>query len=77
MRQYHRYFTVSPQEDLIITRLRYACTLLAQSELNIEQVAEQCGYNAFSYFFRLFHQRFDMTPMQYRKLHRPNSEQST
>jgi AraC-like DNA-binding protein len=37
-------------------------------ELNIEIIAEGCGFNSRSTFYRLFRERYQMNPTEYRKM---------
>lgn len=52
-------------------RLNYAAKLLKSTNDSITEVALQCGFNGFSYFSRLFKEKFNDTPRQYRKLNSP------
>jgi two-component system response regulator YesN len=47
-------------------RIRYACELLKNSELPIHLIAEQCGFQSYFYFARVFKQQMGVTPTQYR-----------
>jgi len=49
------------------TRIAAAKNLLTNSELTIEAIARQCGYNDVKYFFRIFKKETCMTPKEYRK----------
>ena len=48
-------------------RLEKACRLLKETELSVETVMEECGFGDRTRFFRLFADRFQMTPLKYRK----------
>jgi AraC-like DNA-binding protein len=37
-------------------------------ELNIETIAEGCGFNSRITFYRLFRERYQMSPRDYRKM---------
>ncbi|MDO4164472.1 MAG: AraC family transcriptional regulator [Bacteroides sp.] len=47
-------------------RIGYACKLLAIDEMEISQVAVECGFDSASYFNRAFKQSLQLTPTQYR-----------
>ena len=48
-------------------RLKKACLLLKNSDLQIGEIAMQCGFDDSAYFSRLFKQVHAVTPSQYRK----------
>ena len=47
-------------------RMKKAKTLLKNSNMTVERVAEQVGYPSVEHFNRLFKKEFQMTPVQYR-----------
>ncbi|ROR30596.1 AraC-like DNA-binding protein [Mobilisporobacter senegalensis] len=49
-------------------RLNKAVNLLENSEFNISNIAEECGYRSVSHFHRIFKDKYDMTPNEYREL---------
>lgn len=48
-------------------RLKYACQLLASSNLTIKEIALASGYSSVEYFFYVFKKRLSITPIEYRK----------
>lgn len=56
-------------------RLDEAERLLHDTALSIEQVAEAVGYQNKGYFYRIFTERYHMTPARYRKEHAGNRYQ--
>lgn len=48
-------------------RIQHAKSLLEQSDLSVQNIAELVGYHDITYFIRLFKQYFSVTPYQYRK----------
>lgn len=48
-------------------RIAQAKLTLSQSDLSVANIAEQCGFNDFNYFIRLFKKTTGLTPLQYRK----------
>lgn len=48
-------------------RLQQAAFLLSTTTLSVMDVCLSVGYNNFSYFYRIFRQRYQMTPKAYRR----------
>ncbi|WP_346353158.1 AraC family transcriptional regulator [Azotosporobacter soli] len=59
---------VSPSQFLIQIRMENAKKLLAETDMNVSQVASTLGYTDVFYFSRLFRKRENLTPTQYKKL---------
>lgn len=57
-------------------RLLKATELLSESDTPIADIAEQIGYSNLSYFYRIFKERYGMTPQAYRERYK-NPEHST
>ena len=49
-------------------RMETAARLLRRSDLNIQQIIAQVGYENTSYFYRLFHERYGLSPREYRQV---------
>ena len=49
-------------------RIKKACAMLAESNLNASDVAFECGFRNLSNFNRLFRKAVGCTPVQYRKI---------
>ncbi|GGH36480.1 response regulator transcription factor [Paenibacillus segetis] len=47
-------------------RIQYACKLLKETDHTIQQVGEQCGFQDYFYFTRIFKRYNKITPTQYR-----------
>ena len=47
-------------------RVGYACKLLALGEMDISQIAVECGFDSITHFNRTFKQLVNLTPTQYR-----------
>ena len=47
-------------------RMETAARLLRSSDLNIQQINAQVGYEHARYFYRLFHERYGLSPREYR-----------
>ena len=52
----------------LLQRHRMAGRLLRRSDLNIQQIIAQVGYENTSYFYRLFHERYGLSPREYRQV---------
>ena len=65
-RLYKQFFNVSCMEDIITSRMNRAKQLLTYTDLRIQEIAMQCGYNNESHFMRQFKERIGMTAVQYR-----------
>ena len=48
-------------------RLRLVCERLVQTDEPIHCIATSCGFTNMTAFYRVFSDRYDMTPLQYRK----------
>ena len=64
---FKRYNTESPMQYVIKKRIELAKSLLANTDLSIEDVSLRCGYDDKYYFYRVFNNRTKTTPAQYRK----------
>jgi AraC-like DNA-binding protein len=49
------------------TRLKHAQKLLVETDKNILEIAYECGYESTSYFYRVFKQNNQISPVSYRK----------
>lgn len=58
------------QELLQRKRFQKAVYLLVETELTVEDIALEVGYENQSYFYRQFQKRYGMTPKKYRDLHK-------
>ena len=48
-------------------RISHACKLLHETDLNVSEIAYECGFFTLSNFNRLFRDRVQKTPLEYRK----------
>ena len=58
---------MSYSEYLQDIRLQNAKRLLKGSNLNVSEIAEQVGYHNKGYFYKIFTEKYGMTPANYRK----------
>lgn len=55
-------------------KIYYACTLLTDTHMQIQEIARHCGYRDVSYFTRAFRRETGVTPTEYR-IHGSRPEQ--
>ncbi|MDE5772804.1 MAG: AraC family transcriptional regulator [Ruminococcus sp.] len=67
-RLYYTAFGTTYRQDVIYSRILYACELLKNTDLSISEIAEKCGYDSDSYFMKQFRQHKNCTPSEYRKI---------
>lgn len=51
-------------------RIRMACQLLETTRFSVAEIADQVGYSDVKYFYQIFEKEKEMTPGEYRRLHR-------
>ena len=51
-------------------RMETAARMLRRSDMNIQQIISLVGYENTSYFYRLFHERYGLSPREYRLAHK-------
>jgi len=56
---------LSPKSYILKTRLAWACRLLANGGLSIQEAAAACGFKGQNYFTRAFKQSLGLTPGQF------------
>ncbi|MDF2921839.1 MAG: AraC family transcriptional regulator [Paenibacillaceae bacterium] len=69
-RRFKSAFRINPSDFIRRLRLQKAVSLLTQTELTIDSVAQQCGYSNGFYLSRVFREHYKMSPSAYRKVHR-------
>ena len=71
-----KYLGISPSAFVNEKRMEYAALMLEGSDLNITDIAYECGIENTSHFYRLFHRHYGITPHQYRLYHQKNPVQA-
>lgn len=61
---------ISPYAYYVRLRMTNACSLLEDTHLRIQEVAEKCGYEDAMYFTQAFKKVVGLTPSEYRKANR-------
>jgi AraC-like DNA-binding protein len=65
-RMFRSALAVTPMEALRLLRLERAATMLARSNLSIQEVARQCGFQSPFHFSRLFRATYGHAPRTFR-----------
>ncbi len=58
---------IPPTKYIMKLRMQYACELLANSDLHINEIATMCGYKDANFFIRVFRECVGNSPLTYRK----------
>ncbi len=64
---FKQYVGVSPYAYIVGLRMENACSLLEDTHLKIQNVAEKCGYEDALYFTQVFKKNVGLTPSAYRR----------
>lgn len=65
-RLFGKYRDAGIAEYIKIKRLKTAASLLRSTKHSITKIADMVGYNNYSYFSKIFHERYGLTPHKYR-----------
>lgn len=65
-REFKKYYQTTPVAFINTQRLSYSLYLLSNTQLEIIEIAEQCGFGNLSHFYHLFQKRFGISPGKYR-----------
>ena len=66
-RLFNAHIGMGFREYLKSIRLKHACKLLATSKVTIKEIAAMVGYTHLSDFYHHFKERFDVSPVAYRR----------
>ncbi|MBR2883204.1 MAG: helix-turn-helix transcriptional regulator, partial [Clostridia bacterium] len=66
-RSMRKYYGCSPTEHINALRIDYMSSMLAYSTLPIIDIWMDVGFESAGYAYKLFKQRYGVTPQQYRK----------
>lgn len=66
-RRFQQAFQLTPSEFLKKLRMQKASRLLLETQLTLDEIAEQCGYENGFYLSRVFTQFMAVSPSNYRK----------
>lgn len=73
-RSFKKHLNFTPTELINDQRLNYAANLLIRSDLEIVDICLDSGFGNLSHFYHVFKQKFNATPLEYRKLHSASGE---
>ena len=65
---FRRELGMTPQQYLVEKRMQHAWHLLATGKLQVQQVAEQCGYGSLAAFSDRFRRQFGVSPRHFRRI---------
>lgn len=65
-RDFKEKFNTTPSKWLKSKRLEHGEALLIKSDLNINQIAYDCGFINVSHFIKSFKEKYQLPPYQYR-----------
>lgn len=66
-RVFKKTLSVTPTEYINDKRLEYAVYLLMQTTDDILEICANCGFNNLSHFYHLFKQKYNCSPVKFRK----------
>ncbi|NHN31923.1 helix-turn-helix transcriptional regulator [Paenibacillus sp. S3N08] len=69
-RKFQAAYGTTPMDYLTAMRIQKAQTLLLETEMTLEQIAERCGYENGFYLSRMFSKKKGISPSLYRNMHR-------
>ncbi len=67
-RVFKREFGITPVEYIIREKMKLAKTILSNSDVSINDVSYQCGFNSVNHFIKTFRHFENMTPLQFKKI---------
>ncbi len=70
MKLFKEFTGMSFNAYLVNYRLELSAKQLAETNLKVIDIMENCGFHNHSYFTRAFHRKYQMTPLTYRKKYR-------
>lgn len=70
-KRFHGMFSRSPQKEIRHVRIERACYLLRDTNLDVEAIAERCGFATGNYMGEVFRKAIRISPANYRRQYRP------
>ena len=65
---FRRDLGMTPQQYLLERRMQHAWQLLSEGRLQVQQVADACGYTSLAAFSDRFRRHFGVSPRHFRRL---------
>lgn len=69
-RTFKHFTSISPYQYLIKVRLNHSVLLLLDTNDPVTQISYDAGFNTLNHFIATFSDRYNISPLQYRKKHR-------
>lgn len=66
---FRHYMNTTPIDYLNKYRLIKSCKMLSETSQSLTNIALNCGFQSASYFSYIFKNKYDITPLKYRKTH--------
>jgi len=66
-KSFKEVFNTSPNQYLLMLKIRNAAKIIQESNLPISKIAFECGFNSEFYFSKIFKQKMDLNPSDIRK----------
>jgi AraC-like DNA-binding protein len=73
-KSFKHYYHKTPGAWLIERKLNHACHYVLDTNLSINQISLECGFEDTSHFIRVFKQKYLLTPLQFRQKHSKMAE---
>jgi transcriptional regulator GlxA family with amidase domain len=64
---FHKNTGLTFKAYLTAERMKHAAELLSQTNLTIDEISWECGYQYTSYFIRIFRKHYEVSPGTYRR----------
>jgi LacI family transcriptional regulator len=68
--RFRHWLKTSIRCEIIRRRMDRVCSLLRQTDLHLNEIAERAGFSTTAHLCRMFHARLGETPSQYRQSHK-------
>ena len=65
-KEFKKIYKISPFDYILQTRIQHAKSLLKDTDLQVNEIAQQCGFNDSCYFCRIFKRYENRTPAAFR-----------
>lgn len=69
-RSLKKYCHITPSEYINELRLNYASNLLLHTNTPIIEICFLCGFQSVSYFYKVFNEKYGISPTQFKKIHK-------
>lgn len=65
--EFKHEYGITPTDFIIKKRLELSTEYLLETNMQISEISQKCGFNTPHYYSRKFHERFDLSPDRYRQ----------